>query len=84
MRKQFLRFARSKECHSEGDNSKRILCCEMPPSNTGSKVGQYQKTYLSQYSRVLSRSGHRTPNSTNPKFFVYSLFEYFFQIKVLN
>jgi len=38
MRKQFLRFARSKECHIRGDNSKRILCCEMPPSNTGSKI----------------------------------------------
>ena len=32
----------------------------------------------------LSRSAHRTPNFTNHKFFVYLLFEYFFQIKVLN
>ena len=32
----------------------------------------------------ISRSAHRTPNFTNPKYFVCLLFEYFFQIKVLN
>ena len=32
----------------------------------------------------LSRSAHRTPNFTNPEYFVCLLFEYFFQIKVLN
>ena len=31
----------------------------------------------------MSRSAHRTPNFTNPEYFVYSLFEYFFQINVL-
>ena len=34
--------------------------------------------------RVISRSAHRTPNFTNSKHFVSLLFEYFFQIKVLN
>ena len=29
-------------------------------------------------------SAHRTPNFTNPEFCVYLLFEYFFQIEVLN
>ena len=33
---------------------------------------------------LISRSAHRTPNFTNPEFFVYLLFEHFFQIKVLN
>ena len=33
---------------------------------------------------LLTRSAHRTPNFTNPKYFVCLLFEYFFQIKVLN
>ena len=32
----------------------------------------------------ISRSAHRTPNFTNPEYFVCLLFEYFFQIKVLN
>ena len=32
----------------------------------------------------ISRSAHRTPNFTNPEYFGYLLFEYFFQIKVLN
>ena len=32
----------------------------------------------------MSRSAHRTPNVTNPEYFVNLLFEYFFQIKVLN
>ena len=31
-----------------------------------------------------SRSAHRTPNFTNPDFFVYLLFEHFFQMKALN
>ena len=35
-------------------------------------------------SQILSRSAHRTPNFTNPEYFVCLLFEYFFQIKVLN
>ena len=34
--------------------------------------------------QILSRSAHRTPNFTNPEYFVCLLFEYFFQIKVLN
>ena len=38
MRAQFISFARSKECHIRGDNSRRILCCEMPPSKIGNKV----------------------------------------------
>ena len=33
------------------------------------------------YLHQLSRSAHRTPKFMNPKYFV---FEYFFQIKVLN
>ena len=33
---------------------------------------------------LLSPSAHRTPNFTNPDYFVCLLFEYFFQIKVLN
>ena len=32
----------------------------------------------------ISRSAHRTPNFMNPEYFVCLLFEYFFQIKVLN
>merc|ERR1712083_1074666 len=32
-------------------------------------------------SLILSRSAHRTPNFTNPKFFICLLFKYFFQIK---
>ena len=35
-------------------------------------------------SNQLSRSAHQTPNFTNPEYFVCLLFEYFFQIKVLN
>ena len=35
-------------------------------------------------SLTISRSAHRTPNFTNPEYFVCLLFEYFFQIKVLN
>ena len=34
--------------------------------------------------QTLSRSAHQTPNFTNPEYFVYLLFEYFFQIKVLD
>ena len=34
--------------------------------------------------RLVSCSAHRTPNFTNPEYFVCLLFEYFFQIKVLN
>ena len=34
--------------------------------------------------QVISRSAHRTPNFMNPEYFVCLLFEYFFQIKVLN
>ena len=36
------------------------------------------------WSTPLSRSAHWTPNFKNPNFFVYLLFEYFFQIRVLN
>ena len=36
------------------------------------------------YYLYLSRSAHQTTNSTNPAYFVCSLFEYFFQIKALN
>ena len=47
--------------------------------------GSQKKKIASEInSRQLSRSAHRTPNFTNPEFFVYLLFEYFFQIKVLN
>ena len=34
--------------------------------------------------KLVSRSAHRTPNFTNPEYFVCLLFEYCFQIKVLN
>ena len=34
--------------------------------------------------RLSSRSAHRTPNFTNPEYFACLLFEYFYQIKVLN
>ena len=34
--------------------------------------------------KLLSRSVHRTPNYTNSEYFFCLLFEYFFQIKVLN
>ena len=33
---------------------------------------------------LISRSAHPTPNFTNPEYFVCLLFEYFFQINVLN
>ena len=33
---------------------------------------------------LLSHSAHLTPNFTNPEYFVFLLFEYLFQIKVLN
>ena len=35
-------------------------------------------------SKIISRLAHRTPNFMNPEYFVCLLFEYFFQIKVLN
>ena len=34
--------------------------------------------------QLCIRSAHQTPNFTNPEYFVCLLFEYFFQIKVLN
>jgi hypothetical protein len=33
---------------------------------------------------ILSRSAHQTPNFMNLEYFIHLLFEYFFQIKVLN
>ena len=33
---------------------------------------------------LLSHSAHLTPNFTNPEYFVFLLFEYLFQIKVLD
>ena len=42
----------------------------------------YQLTDI--FSGLISRSAHRTPNFTNSDFFVYLLFECFFQKKVLN
>ena len=34
--------------------------------------------------RQISCSAHRTPNFTNPEYFVCLLLEYFFQIEFLN
>ena len=36
------------------------------------------------YSRQIFCSAHRTPTFTNPEYFFCLLFEYFFQIQVLN
>ena len=42
------------------------------------------RSIFGQFSKTLSRSAHRIPNFTNPAYFVCLLYEYFFQIKVLN
>ena len=44
----------------------------------------HEEKFIKPYCGCISRSAYRIPNFTNPKFFVCLLFEYFFQIKVLN
>ena len=48
------------------------------------KVARALFRTATEMSQHISRSAHHTPNFTNPDFFVYLLFEYSFQIKVLN
>ena len=52
-----------------------VYTSEPRPFTTGDIVTMY--IAHSGISRHLSRSAHRTPNFTNPKYFDYLLFEYF-------
>ena len=50
-------------------------------------IGEFVVLFLMSrtgYMKPKSRSAHPTPNFANPECFVCLLFEYFFQIKVLN
>ena len=55
-----------------------------PPPVTTATTTTTTTTIFGKFLKLLSRSAHQTPNSTNPKIFVYLLLEYFFQIKVFN
>ena len=50
------------------------------PTRPQIQVGIIHKKLLGQI--LISCSAHRTPNFTNPEYFVSLLFVYFFQIKV--
>ena len=71
-----------------------VSCSALFTCSRDSRKAQWGKSLFSksrklfrtatEISQHISRSAHRTPNFTNPEFFVYLIFEYYFQIKVLN